>query len=117
MVEALEPDSLRCVSVRIICFLPCSALGSLCSGPAMHLSLLTLNFRHPTWNSIRMTLESAEDIPNYKNSPGPSGIEGASLCAESKIYLTASLKLFVLFYSESRERLVGTVKYALAHFS
>lgn len=47
----------------------------------------------------------------------PSWSEDASLFSVNKIYFRAALKLFVLFYSESREHPLGTVKYALAHFS
>lgn len=64
-----------------------------------------------------MVLESSEDFLNYKNSLGPNFNEDARLSALSGIYFRASLKLFVLFYSESRDPLLGTVKYALARFS
>lgn len=64
-----------------------------------------------------MVLQSSEDFLNYKNLPDPSCSEDASLSAVRRIDFGVSLKLFVLFYSESREPLLRTVKYALAHFS
>lgn len=43
--------------------------------------------------------------------------EDASLFSVNKIYFRASLKLFVFFYTVSREHPLGTVNYALAHSS
>lgn len=107
---------------RIICFLPCKAFGIWCSSQAMHsLSLPTRSVsdaQHgiPVRCLFRVVLESSEDFLNYRNLPGPSCNEDASLSAVSRIHLGASLKLFVLFYSVSRQPFLGTVKYALAHF-
>lgn len=89
----------------------------------MHsLSIFTLSISYAQHGiSVRslfgVVLESSEDFLNYKNSPGSSGREDAGLSAVSRIYFRATPKLFVLFYSESREPLLGTVKYTLSHSS
>ena len=85
-------------------------------------SLLTLSISDtqcgiPVRSLFRAILQSSAAWLNSKYSPDPSCSEDASLSAVSKIDFRASLKLFVLFYSESRECLLRTVKYALAHFS
>lgn len=71
----------------------------------------------PVKSLLRVLLESSENFSNYKNLSGPSCSEDASLSVVSRIYFRASRKLFVLFYLESRELPLGTVKYALTHSS
>lgn len=88
------------------------------------------NMEYLSRSLSRVILESSSDFLNYRNSPGSSYLkkkkkkftrlrycEDVGLSAVSRIYVEATLKLFVLFDSESREPLLGTVKYALAHFS
>lgn len=105
-------------------FLPSRAF-SLCL-PSVSAFLMP-NMEYLSRSLSRVILESSSDFLNYrnssgsrylkKNSPGSRYCEDAGLSAVSRIYVKATLKLFVLFDSESREPLLGTVKYALAHFS
>lgn len=124
VVKALKPGCWHSASI-LGRFLPCAALGVWCLSQATYpLPLLTLSLSVsdaqrgiPVNSLFRVLLESSEDFLNYKNSPGPSCSEDANLSPGSRIYFRASLKLFVLFYSESRKLPLGTVKYALALFS
>lgn len=83
-------------------------------------SHLSLSFTWLTCHSCQkcfgVLLQSSEDSLDYRIRQW-SWSEDASLFSLNKIYFRASLKLFVLFHAESRERPLGTVKYALAHFS